>query len=74
MKDPEIMKGREQLSCEDGLEESRLRDISSVCNLKRREGCKKMEFFSVVPIGKTRGSGHKMKCRRFLLDIRKFLL
>jgi len=30
VKDPEIMKGREQLSCEDGLEESRLRDISSV--------------------------------------------
>lgn len=30
MKDPEIMKGREHLLCEGGLEEIRLRDISSV--------------------------------------------
>jgi len=78
-----MMKGLEHLSCEERLSELGLfslewglsKDLINVCEyLKGR--CKEdgaFGVFSVVPSDRTRGSGHKLKHRRFHLNIKKHL-
>ncbi|KAK4819773.1 LOW QUALITY PROTEIN: hypothetical protein QYF61_011373 [Mycteria americana] len=53
-------------------EEKAQGDLINVCKYLKR-GCKEngARLFSLVPSGRTRGSGHKLKHRRFPLNIRK---
>ena len=66
-------KGLEHLSYDERLREL---GLFSPEIQNAREGAKKMEpgFFLLVPSDRTRGSGHKLKHRRFLLNIRKHFL
>ena len=74
-----MIMGLDHLSYEKGLQdlgllslEKKLReDLISIYEFIKR-GCKENEgeFFSVVPIARTRGSGHKLEYKKFHLNLK----
>lgn len=76
-----MLKGLEQLCCEERLRELgmlslevvRLRGILPVCVNTRREGAKNIaRLLPLVPNSRARGSGHKLEHGRFYLRIGVF--